>query len=141
MTLCVAVKKSDAEKVRRQLLAQNALDLSRYPTRDSKYVYFPVTKKVKGLRIVQRKLKSRKLKPHSLKEALRGKFTQKQLDLLTRSFDIIGNIAVIEIQPALARKARPIGKALLLVHPNVKAVYMKAGKMQGTYRVRQANSD
>ncbi|RLG20056.1 tRNA (guanine-N1)-methyltransferase, partial [Candidatus Micrarchaeota archaeon] len=139
MTLCIAVPKADAEKARQMLLAQHALDLTRHPTRDENYVYFPVSKKVKikGAKLVKKKLKTRKQKPHSLREALQNKLTEKQLASLTRAFDVIGELAVIEIDSKLAKKAKLIGKALMQVHPNLKAVYMKAGKMKGEYRVRK----
>jgi len=137
MALCVAVLKKDAEKVRRKLLAAGAFDHSHIPTRDSKLVYFPVSKRVKGLRHVQYKLKSKTLKPQSLRGALEGKLTEKQLSSLTRAFDVIGDIAIIEIMPELAKKSAAIGKALLLVHSNLRSVYAKAGKMKGEYRVRK----
>jgi len=50
---------------------------------------------------------------------------------------MIGEIAIIEINPKLRAKAKIIGKALLLVHPHVKAVYAKGGKRTGKYRTRK----
>ncbi|VVC03416.1 tRNA (guanine(37)-N1)-methyltransferase Trm5b [Candidatus Burarchaeum australiense] len=137
--LCLAVEKKNAERARQLLIAQGALDLSREPASDSKSVYFPITKKISVSvgKITSKKLESRKLKPHSLEEALKGKLPASQLPLLPRAFDMIGQIAIIEIPPALAKKAKLIGKSLLLIHPNLTSVYAKAGKREGKYRVRK----
>ena len=139
MDLCIAVPKKDAEKARRQLLAQHALDLSRLPARDATRTYFPITTKISSKfgRLVSKKLNARKTRPQSLREALQNDLTETQLELLTRAFDVIGDLAIIEIEPKLARKARAIGRALMFVHPNVKAVYAKAGRRQGAFRVRK----
>lgn len=75
-------------------------------------------------------------KPRSLREALQGKLTKREASLLVTSFDIIGSVAIIEIPPALKKKAAVIGQALLRVHKNVRTVCSRAGKHAGRYRVR-----
>jgi len=74
MALCISVEKKNAERARQLLILQNALDPSREPASDSKFVYFPVTKKIElGIgKLISKKLKLRKFKPHSLEEALKG---------------------------------------------------------------------
>jgi len=136
MPLSIAVPKQEAEKAHKLLLSQHALDFTRSPARDSKYVYFPVTKRIAGFTLTNKKLQSNKPKPASLQEALQHKLPAKLLPLIPRAFDIIGDIAIIEIPKELKSKSKIIGKALMFAHPHVKSVYAKAGKRKGAYRTR-----
>ena len=76
-----------------------------------------------------------KQKPHSLKEALKGKLTKKEFAHLRTSFDMLGNIAIIEIPSELVKKEKIIGKALLEVSPNIETVCKKTGAHKGKFRV------
>ncbi len=137
--LCIAVEKQNAERARQLLIAQDALDSTREPASDSKFVYFPVVGKISiplG-KLSSKKLKPRAFKPHSLEEAMKGKIPAAQLALLPRAFDMIGQIAIIEIPRKLAGKAKLIGKSLLAIHPNLKSIYAKGGKRTGKYRTRK----
>ncbi|MFA6035361.1 MAG: class I SAM-dependent methyltransferase family protein [Candidatus Micrarchaeia archaeon] len=136
MPLTIAVPKEKAESTRKLLLSQHALDFTRAPARDGRFVYFPVTKKIAGFRTASKKLQQNKPKPASLEEALQHKLPAKLLPLMPRAFDIIGDIAIIEIPSELKSKSKIIGKALILAHPHIKAVYAKAGKRKGKYRTR-----
>lgn len=70
----------------------------------------------------------------TLKQALAGKLTKKELENLVSSYDVIGSIAIIEIPPALKKKEKEIGETLLGLHPNIKTVLKKAGMHKGKYR-------
>ncbi|MDO8339064.1 MAG: class I SAM-dependent methyltransferase family protein [Candidatus Burarchaeum sp.] len=137
--LCLAVEKKNAERARQLLIAQDALDSARKPTSDSKFVYFPIKNKLDiGLgKLVSKKLKPRKFKPHSLEEAMKGKIPAAKIHLLPRAFDMIGDVAIIEIPRPLATNAKLMGKSLLAIHPNLKSVYAKGGKRTGKYRTRK----
>ena len=74
--------------------------------------------------------------PHSLKEALSSKFSEEELRHLTKAFDIIGDIAIIEIPDELVSREKEIAEAIMQVHRNVKVVAKKLGGMTGEYRVR-----
>jgi len=74
--------------------------------------------------------------PHSLKEALSQKFSEEELRHLTKAFDIIGDIAIIEIPNELQAREKEIADAIMQVHRNVKVVAKKLGGMIGEYRVR-----
>ncbi|RLE48473.1 MAG: hypothetical protein DRJ31_07165, partial [Candidatus Methanomethylicota archaeon] len=75
-------------------------------------------------------------KPRDLIEALSDVLSPAELSFVPKSFDIIGDIAVIELPDELLHVKEIIGKALLTIYDNVKAVYMKHGKVDGTYRIR-----
>ncbi|HLD57429.1 MAG TPA: class I SAM-dependent methyltransferase family protein [archaeon] len=72
-----------------------------------------------------------------LKEALTGKLTKKELQSLKTSFDIVGNIAILEIPDELEKKEKVIAQALLKLHKNLKTVCKKSGERSGTYRLRK----
>ncbi len=75
-------------------------------------------------------------KPRSLKEALKGKLSKKELSELVTSFDVIGSIAVIEIPDALLKKKKTIAKALMQANTHIKTVARIKGKHSGKFRVR-----
>lgn len=68
-----------------------------------------------------------------LKEALVGKLTPTQLNLL-RGFDVIGDIALMEIPPELVKKQGVIAKTLMGLLPSIKVVAKKKGGHKGMYR-------
>ncbi len=74
-------------------------------------------------------------KPRSLRDALRGKFSDEEIASMVSSFDIIGDIAIIQIPYSLEGRSKEIADALMEVHKNVKVVCQKVGARQGVYRV------
>lgn len=68
-----------------------------------------------------------------LKDALRGKLTDDELPLL-RGFDVIGDMAVMEIPRELEKKQKLIANTLLELLPYIKVVAKKKGGHTGTYR-------
>lgn len=71
-----------------------------------------------------------------LKEYLKGKLKEKELELVPTSFDIIGDIAVfVEIPKELAKKEKLIAESLMKIHKNVKVVCKKIKKYSGKYRI------
>ncbi len=77
----------------------------------------------------------------ALKDLLKGRLTEKQLERVPSSFDIIGNrekaVAVIEIPEELKKKCKVIASALMEHHRNVKSVFLKASERKGVYRLRK----
>ena len=73
----------------------------------------------------------------NLKQALENKLTKKELSLLVRSFDIIGNIAIIEIPEKLEKKEKLIAQTLLSLFKNIKTVAKKIGRHKGKYRTQK----
>ncbi|MFN3528030.1 MAG: class I SAM-dependent methyltransferase [Candidatus Altarchaeaceae archaeon] len=71
----------------------------------------------------------------SLKDLLKGILSDEELKILPRSFDIIGDIAIIEIPPELEKKEKVIAEALLKFK-NIKVVAKKAGIFEGEFRTR-----
>jgi tRNA (guanine37-N1)-methyltransferase len=75
-------------------------------------------------------------KPKSHLDLLAEQLTKDRLALVPRSFDTIGDLVVIEIPDELWDIRQKIGKSLLNVHSSINGVFAKAGKVQGTKRIR-----
>lgn len=73
----------------------------------------------------------------NLKQALENKLTKKELSLLVRSFDVVGNISIIEIPKRLEKKEKLIAQTLLLLFKNIKTVVKKMGSHKGIYRTQK----
>jgi tRNA (guanine37-N1)-methyltransferase len=72
----------------------------------------------------------------SLPEVLADKLPPPLLASLPRALDIIGDIAILDVPPELEAYKAVVGEAVLEVHRNVRVVLAKAGKVSGTYRLR-----
>lgn len=73
----------------------------------------------------------------NLKEHLRKKLSKKELEILRKSFDVVGDVAILEIPRELAKKQKIIAKAVLDLHKNVNAVYVEAGGRKGKLRLQK----
>ncbi len=71
----------------------------------------------------------------SFKERLKDKLTKKEFSSLITSFNIIGDIAVIEIPKILEKKEKIIANALMQSNNAIKVVCKKSGITSGKFRV------
>ncbi|MFH1065746.1 MAG: class I SAM-dependent methyltransferase family protein [Nanoarchaeota archaeon] len=92
---------------------------------------------IKWLKVVEVMLKKRNLKPRTLIEALQGKLTPAELKIAPRAFDVLGDIAILEIPPALVKKEKIIANALLEVNRHIHVVVKKAGIHEGVFRTQK----
>ena len=72
----------------------------------------------------------------TLTDALKRQLPSDLHSTIPHSFDVIGDIAVIEIPPELNAYKDTIGCAVLKTHKNIKSVHAKAGAISGVYRIR-----
>lgn len=72
-----------------------------------------------------------------LKQALEGKLTEKEISLVSKSFDIIGDIAIMELDDSLKKREKDVAEALIKVNRHVKTVFSKAGERGGRLRLRK----
>ncbi|MFX0000714.1 MAG: class I SAM-dependent methyltransferase family protein [Candidatus Hermodarchaeota archaeon] len=80
----------------------------------------------------------------SLQEALEGKIPDKYSELIPKSYDIVGHIAIIEFgkynhisNKKFNAYKQIIAKAIPSVNKNVKTVYEKKSQIKGRYRLRE----
>lgn len=133
MVLCVKTPVRQAQQVK-QFLIDNGLFDPRYRLkRTSTHILFPIIKKTgikkrfsfAELTDVKSLPKAREKK--DIKSEVKKKLTKKELDHLRRAFDIIGDIAILEVPPELVKKQKLIAETLLKLQKNVNTVLKKAG--------------
>lgn len=74
------------------------------------------------------------MKPPKLREIVREKLPKKEWPFITTSFDVVGSIAIIEIQPEIIHRESIIGESILQTHKNITTVCRKDGEHSGIYR-------
>jgi tRNA (guanine37-N1)-methyltransferase len=132
------VKKSGGESVRQKLIAAGVLDYSRRIIPDGDFILIPVSDAVDiaGTEIVEVEGVKLPKKTRSLKEALAGKLSEDELNSLPTSFDVVGDIAILELTPDLVDRRRMIGEALLKTFRNLKVVAEKMTRVDTEFRTR-----
>jgi len=73
----------------------------------------------------------------TLRDSLKNRFSEKELSFLKTSYDVVGDIAILEIPDELKRKEKIIAKELLNLNKNVKVVCKKAGIHSGEFRLQK----
>jgi len=73
----------------------------------------------------------------TLKEELEGKIPKSKMSLLRTGFDIIGDIAIIEIPQELESRKLLIARALKKSQPHIKTVCRKLSEREGRFRLRE----
>lgn len=76
-------------------------------------------------------------RPRNLMEALEAELPPNLVASLPRSFDIVGDVAVVELPPELQSHERLVGEAIISVQPRIRTVLAKAGPVKGESRVRE----
>ena len=75
-------------------------------------------------------------RPKTLGEFLSSSIPAGIILQLPKSFDIVGDIAILELGAEFATYESRIAEAILEVHPNTKSVFAKAGSVSGVERIR-----
>ncbi len=77
------------------------------------------------------------VKPLSFRDALKKKLTPNEQTQAIYSFDVLGDLALVEVPRALVKRRSLIGKTLLETNPRVKKVFEKVGEHEGKFRVEK----
>ncbi|QDA31505.1 class I SAM-dependent methyltransferase family protein [Thermococcus indicus] len=133
--LAVKVPKQEAEKARRKLIELGVLAKGYAIRREGEFILFPLIEPVEGFELVEADFERLEKRPHSYREVV--EVPDEVRPLLPSSFDIIGDIAIIELPKELMPYGKAIGEAILRVHRHIKAVFAKGSKVSGEYRVRE----
>ena len=136
MTKCLRVKRVDAEAKRQELAGRGILDNGHVPARDSSCVYFPIKGKPLGMKLIEKKLVKREERGKPFSVELEGKLTPVEKAALVKSFDILGDIAVVEVPSELEGKEKLIADAIMRQHRNIKVVAKKISGTSGEFRIR-----
>jgi len=73
----------------------------------------------------------------TLQASLRGLIPNELMAKLPRSFDVIGDIAVVDLPEGLEQFSEVIGKGVRQISPHVRLVLRRASQVEGTFRTRK----
>ncbi len=71
----------------------------------------------------------------SLRKVLKGKLSEEEIRFVRRSFEIIGDVVIIEIPDEIMHRREDIVEAILERHKHVKTILRKVGEVDGVFRV------
>ena len=107
--------------------------------REGEFVLIPLTSPlggvVEGFEVVDTELPRRERPPRSVTEALCGKLPRELLHQAPRSYDIIGDVAVVNDIRLPREYWSVFAEALRSVHRHVRVVLVKVGELRGDERV------
>ncbi|MEX2683842.1 MAG: class I SAM-dependent methyltransferase family protein [Candidatus Sigynarchaeota archaeon] len=144
---CIKVNKKNAQDAKNALIKAGYLDLDREPMHDGDSVIFPVKdgedetlnnvihcpfEKIDGVCP-----SSRKKRRGNLAELLARELPQELVEYVPRAFNIIGTIAVLEIDEHLAPFKPAIARAIREIHPHLTSVFCKQSERAGEFRTSQ----
>lgn len=137
--LAIKVLLKNAEKVKKILLKNKLLNFNYSFSKDERYIYFPIKKRsneISKYKIVQKKLKRKAVKK-SFRDLLSKSLTVEEFDRVKTAFDMVGDIAILEVDKDLRKKEKRIAEALLKSNKNINTVLRKEGKHSGSYRTQK----
>jgi tRNA (guanine37-N1)-methyltransferase len=136
--LALKCPKQQAQKTKQMLLSKHLLRDDAKVTSDAKYVYFPLKERLKtSLEIVEIKQLPIEKRSTKLKEVVEKGLSKEEMAKLKTAFDLVGDIAILEVDEALLPKEQMISKALLSINKNIKTVLKKAGSHEGSFRTQK----
>lgn len=143
-SLCVKVKKHDAQVAKLALLDNNLIDDKREPFHEEDCIYFPVLDDTQldvktslnvDFELVDGKCPaSRKKRKANLATLLAEVLPKAVADKIPRAFNIVGDIAVLELDDELFSFKDVIAEKLRELHPFLKSIYMKRSARSGDFR-------
>jgi len=141
MVLTIKVPVKEANKIKNELMKDNNLS-DKYKVRlENGFVFFPINNKPKKsynkYKLVNKKIETIKKEATSLKEALSKVLTKKELTRVKTAYDLIGDVAILEIDEELRNKEKKIGKVLLDIRKDVETVLRKDSSHEGVFRTQK----
>lgn len=140
------VPKKSAERVRKILLEHSLIDLDHKIERDNHFVFFPLFRtpedhilnriRLNNIEMIDTQFKLQKQGPKSLKDYLKGNIEDEKIPDIKKSFDIIGDLVILEIPDDLEKEKYQIGEAALKFTKR-KAIYRKKSGIKGVFRTRE----
>ncbi len=144
----VGVRRELASRALKVLEELGLLDRSCQPIRREGLVLFPLAREPLGeeLTALEERLGRFELgfadfkpreKPKKLLDILSSSIPEELLELVPRSFDVIGDVAIVELSEPLWPYGPVVGSAIMAVHKKVRLVLAKGGPVSGEFRLRE----
>ncbi len=128
----IKVPLKEAEKVKSLLIKQGLLCRVCPPIKDSKYIYFAINGRVPGFTQVEKRF-NKIVSSDSL--FLKG-LTKKEYSLLPTSYDLIGDIMILDLPEELSKKSKFIAETYIKILKGIKVVADKVGIHHGVFRTQ-----
>jgi tRNA (guanine37-N1)-methyltransferase len=146
--LFLKVAINNGERTRKALLEHNLLDTDYKILSEDGMLFMPLVQDVQS-ELIDTIMKSITFEtgemefepvPHGPKnftETLESYLSPEEIKLVPRAYDLIGDIAVLEIPEELSDHRETIGRVFHEVHKNFSTILAKKGAISGTTRVRE----
>ncbi|MCL5433656.1 MAG: hypothetical protein M1538_01595 [Candidatus Marsarchaeota archaeon] len=141
----IKIKSKYAERIKKILLKHNIFNKNANAFHKEEYVYFPILnvdkQYIKKIINIPFSTVSKQNSNSIIKKLTLRNIFKNDKDVI-KSYDLLGNIAIINIRKNittkmyLKSKAILAAKVLMKIHPNIKTVISKAGAISGIYRIR-----
>jgi tRNA (guanine37-N1)-methyltransferase len=147
-SVSIRISKKQGEKAIQVLTNLKLLNRKLAPQRTARAIDFPLsrTPELEEQRHIERvlvrptvskqKFHSRYQTSNSLEQVLAEQLPPSIVSSVSKSFDIIGDIAIIELSPPTQPYEKIIAQSLVKVHKNIRTVYAKAGPINDNLRLR-----
>lgn len=110
------------------------IPLSRLPSQNELDI---LKAKLRDFQIARYSFKRRDERPRSLIEAINDRVPPHVLAALPRSYDVVGDIAILEVPETLLEYRHIVGESMMRANPHAKTVMAKAGPVSDKFRVRK----
>ena len=135
--LGIKVKLKDAEKVKKNLLAKEIYNRYYKPIKTKTHIIFPVLEKIDTKEGHFLEENFEKIEKQTYQDKLKEKIPENLFSELPSSYDIIGDIIILEIKDDLIKYEKEIAKSILETHPQVKTILKKSGIHEGEFRLQK----
>ncbi len=145
----VKIRFRDAETLRKTLLSHGVIDASLDFMRDENHLIMPLTlskddarelllssSNIEGFKLNIYSFTQKDFQPKNLHEAASKYIPENLHEFIPKAYDVIGEIAVVDIAEEVMKYKKEIGKALYSLFPSLKTVYRKASAVSGQLRTR-----
>ncbi|MHA1707692.1 MAG: class I SAM-dependent methyltransferase [Candidatus Heimdallarchaeaceae archaeon] len=149
ITTGVKVLYSKAETLRKWLLGYKVIDSHVSFSREKDYLIIPLTLKEEEAKVLlssfgeenfieigQYTFIQKDFSPRNLTEILVNHLPESLHSFIPKAFDVVGDIAIIEIPFELQSYKNLIGASLKSLFPSISTVYRKASPVSGELRIR-----
>jgi tRNA (guanine37-N1)-methyltransferase len=136
----VKTKLEEAENTKKKLTELNMLNLDYKIKKDNNHIYFPLKEDFENnddFEIIDLEFDENIQKEKNLKMLLKEHLSDDEMEKLKTSFDVIGSIAILEIDDDMRKKEQIIAKTLLETHKNIRTVLRKDDKHTGEFRTQK----
>jgi tRNA (guanine37-N1)-methyltransferase len=129
----------DAEKLKKELLEKEQINLEFRPIKEQDSIFFPVINYDGKYKVIDKDLNNSKRRVSAIpfKKALEKILSKQELEIAKTAYEVVGGIAIIEIPDEISDKSKEIAECLLSSNNQLSTVVKKASGHEGTFRTQK----